>query len=644
MAATSRLISSAVVGSLLVGGSASSARAQVASRLSAPPSVRVANFAAGSLHGVVQDERGEAIAGVVVSALGATTTVAVTDDDGRFEFGLLAPGPYLVRAHLSGFVAPRATNIRVLSNARTTADIALRRAGAVLAAGVGVPGIDTAAPASTDPDVADTAGDDAAPPAETETVWRIRHARRGILKEATIPSEWLVDAERPEDKDGVGGWTGVDVVGRAIGSARVASSFFADTPFSGQLNLLTSGSFDSPDQLLSPDNVPSNIAYARLGAPLGDQADWAVRGAVTQSDISSWTVAGSYATRAPARHRYDLGLSYATQRYDGGNPLTLGDIADGSRNAGNVYGYDSFAVSPALTVTYGAAFARYDYLADRSLLSPRVEVTMSPAASFRVRSSLSRRALAPGAEEFLPPSDSGLWLPPQRTFSSLNRDRSFDAERTTHLEAAVEKDLGASTVSFRAFRQQVDGQLVTLFGTHIPGEPDAKLGHYIVGTAGDAEAQGCSVGFRSLIASRVRGSVEYTMADAELQPSNNVRRLMMVAPSAVRTAPERLHDLSTSVEADVPETATRVLVLYRVSNGFAQPGRGGSSTDPTLGGRFDVQIHQQLPFMNFSNARWEMLLAVRNFFRESGTEQSVYDELLVVQPPKRVVGGVTLRF
>jgi hypothetical protein len=48
--------------------------------------------------------------------------------------------------------------------------------------------------------------------------------------------------------------------------------------------------------------------------------------------------------------------------------------------------------------------------------------------------------------------------------------------------------------------------------------------------------------------------------------------------------------------------------------------------------------------MNFSNARWEMLLAVRNFFRENGTEQSVYDELLVIRPPKRVVGGVTLRF
>jgi hypothetical protein len=39
-----------------------------------------------------------------------------------------------------------------------------------------------------------------------------------------------------------------------------------------------------------------------------------------------------------------------------------------------------------------------------------------------------------------------------------------------------------------------------------------------------------------------------------------------------------------------------------------------------------------------------MLLAVRNFFREVSPDGSVYDELLVVHPPKRVVGGLTLRF
>jgi hypothetical protein len=60
--------------------------------------------------------------------------------------------------------------------------------------------------------------------------------------------------------------------------------------------------------------------------------------------------------------------------------------------------------------------------------------------------------------------------------------------------------------------------------------------------------------------------------------------------------------------------------------------------------RFDVQVNQALPFLNFTNARWEMLVAVSNLFKEDLADTSVYDELLVVRPPKRVLGGVTVRF
>jgi hypothetical protein len=57
-----------------------------------------------------------------------------------------------------------------------------------------------------------------------------------------------------------------------------------------------------------------------------------------------------------------------------------------------------------------------------------------------------------------------------------------------------------------------------------------------------------------------------------------------------------------------------------------------------------VQVNQEMPFLNFTGARWEMLAEVRNLFRSDLFDGSIYDELLVVRPPKRVVGGVTVRF
>jgi hypothetical protein len=39
-----------------------------------------------------------------------------------------------------------------------------------------------------------------------------------------------------------------------------------------------------------------------------------------------------------------------------------------------------------------------------------------------------------------------------------------------------------------------------------------------------------------------------------------------------------------------------------------------------------------------------MLVAVSNVFHRELADGSIYDELLVVRPPKRVPGGVTVRF
>ena len=154
-----------------------------------------------------------------------------------------------------------------------------------------------------------------------------------------------------------------------------------------------------------------------------------MRAALTQGDLASWIVAGEYVTRAPARHRYDIGLSYSTQRYEGGNFAALQSLADGSRNAGALYGFDTFSVTPRLTLTYGGRYARYDYLDGQSLLSPRVALTFQPANHFRISTLLSSRAAAPGAEEFMPRIDSGIWLPPQRTFSSVMTGRPLQAEQ-----------------------------------------------------------------------------------------------------------------------------------------------------------------------------------------------------------------------
>jgi len=606
------------------------------------PVMHVASLAPGSILGVVQDERGVPVFGAVVSALGTTTAIAVTDRLGHFELRTLTPGPYLVRAHLSGYVASRGQLVEVRSSARTSSSIALRRSNVVpapppiVAAGMGVVPEPIAPPA--DAPAADE-GDSANGDNHGEVAWRLRHARRGILKDADVPEEIVVGDTPPDTNI----WGGGSVLGAMSSPARLASNLFATTTFTGQVNLLTSGSFDTPQNLFSGDSFSRSIAYLALGAPVGDKADWTVRAALTQGDIASWIVAGEYTTRAPARHRYDLGWAYSTQRYDGGNLATLSEVTDGSRNAGSMFGVDTFSITPSITLTYGGRYARYDYLEDRSLFSPKVSVTVEPVDHFRVSGLLSRRAVAPGAEEFSPRMESAVWLPPQRTFAPLDPSQPMQAERTNHMEVEVERDFAATTLSVRAFRQHTDDQLVTVFGIDL--DSPARVGHYFVGNVGSIDAVGLSAGIRASIGGRVHGSVEYSTMRAQYASPEEAASILILAGSAARPELERIHDVATAVETDVPETSTRVVVVYRVSNAFARSLPGLIQGErPALDSRFDVQVHQSLPFMDFSTAKWEMLVGVRNFFRDTAPDQSIYDELLVVRPPTRVIGGLTLKF
>jgi hypothetical protein len=367
-----------------------------------------------------------------------------------------------------------------------------------------------------------------------------------------------------------------------------------------------------------------------------------MRGAVTQGDLSSWIVSGSY-RRAPAAHRYAGGLSYGMQRYLGGNADALAAVSEGGRNAGVVYAYDDWTMSPRVSVSYGAKYARYDYLAQQALLSPRASLTVTPSAtdSLKIRAAVSRRAAAPGAEEFSPPS-SGLWLPPERTFSPVSSSRGFMPEQIDHVEIGAEREWAGHIVTgIRAFRQTVDDQIVTLFGVVLPGKAASSLGHYYVASAGDVDASGWGVSVSRTMPAGVRASIDYTNVQSTwVRRPPDAEALALVAVSVLRDNEERVHDLTTSFESTLPVTETRVFIIYKINSRFADAG----AVAARMGTRFDVQLNQSLPFLNFSGARWEMLVAVRSLFSDELLDASVYDELLVVRPPKRVVGGVTVRF
>jgi hypothetical protein len=618
------------------------------------PVVLTASLSAGWIEGVVTDDGQRPIVGAAVTAHGRDLWIVETDSDGRFAVRSVPPGTYLLRVQGRGFTASRREFIQVVPARGTRLDVRLRRSATmspppesrVIAAGMGASQVTASAPLSgSSPPDASTAASPEPAPAETEphdhssSAWRLRHLKRSVLRESTmaLSDPDLVEGEILADKGGfnVGDW--------AIGLARTASSFATNSGVRGRVQLLTSGAFDQPSEDMLTGDLAAGVAYFNLAAPVSTRTSWVVEGATAQGEVSSWFVSGSYATVVAESHALDVHSSYSRQRYAGGNPQALAAFVDGSRSVGGVHVSDRWTLSPRALVTVGGRYEYFDYLNDSALFSPSVAVAVSPADRTWVRARLIREMTAPGAEEFVPQAYGSLALPPQRTFAPLVNGAAFGPQRMRHLDFAIEQDIGSFEVAFSHFRQDVRDQLATIYGIEaVNGAPGPDLGHYSVTNVGGFRARGWGVSVGRPVASHVRGSIEYRMSSAEWTSVANTEALVRHAPSAVRGADELLHDVVTRLDAEVPQTSTRVLATYRLNSRYSQDRL--DVTDPAPEVRFDVQLYQGLPFIT-GRARWELVFAVRNLVGASTDEVgSIYEDLLVVRPPKRVVGGITVQF
>ena len=494
----------------------------------------------GRIHGVVRDDIGRGVSGVSILAMGTTLALARSDSQGHFALAVPA-GDYILRAAREGYVSTYREAVRVNMSAELERNITLLRQGvrpperSILTAGV----------VQTPP----IAGGQAVPTdhSHSEASWRLRHLPRSVLRDGKSPIDPSPDSFRP----------GRSILDQAFsGSARTATTFFTETDFSGQINFLTTSAVDGARGWL-PAQWARGIASVAIGAPVGTHGDWSVRGSLTAGDLSSWVLLGEYAARDSLSHAFRLGMSYSAQGRIDPQAATLAVPATDVRNAGSIYGYDLWRITPGLTLDYGLRLDRYDYVASR-FVSPRIGARIALFERTHLVTLASRRTVAPGADEFLPPASAGLWLPPERTFSSLARNRPLRAEQVRHFEIGVEREFGTETtrrsLSVRRFRHAVRNQVATLFGL----DETSGFGHYYVASPGDVQLDGWGVRLATRMTRRISTSIDYSTGVGLWDHGREARILRHRAPTVVRADRERIHDLSASVDAAVPETSTRV--------------------------------------------------------------------------------------
>ena len=561
------------------------------------PSV-IARPPGGGLVGWVEDTRGTPVAGVVISLFGkgvdAAGLVTLSDSGGRFFLPSLPAGSYTLRALAAGHLPAPARQVTVLPDRDSTFTVSLTPLK------LGAAGKD-AAEAVDDPDS----------DAGAELRWLLRHKRRSVLEDRgqTVPSEDAVAAET------------------AVASARLASWL---TDLGGSVEVMANpagvGVGSVPLGFQAP---PESFSLLRLKGRMGTGGSWSLGGLVADAESTTWRAAAEFILEPGDGHQIEAGSGYGTRLMQ---PLVSG-ARDGrldNRTVGAIFVQDRWQATETVAYTAGARFSYIGFLGDRTHLDPYAAVELKRDARTRVRGTVSSRTIVPGGDLL---TLSVLGSAPAMAFADM--DEQLRPERAIRYELAVDQAMGPATLSARTFYEGVDDQLVNAFS----GPSGARTLRIVNGGGLSARGMGLTVARR--FGDAFSGSVSYTYGHSWRRDPTVVDEAGAL-PDLFAYHDADFHDFVTRLETFIDWSDTRVVAFYRLNS--LTPEVEGKKANAVANTRFEVQLRQGLPFLGaLTRADWEFLLAVRNLFYET-TEGATLDEVAVLNPPKRVLGGISVRF
>jgi hypothetical protein len=263
------------------------------------------------------------------------------------------------------------------------------------------------------------------------------------------------------------------------------------------------------------------------------------------------------------------------------------------------------------------------FLREATHLDPMASLELRRDANTRLRGSMTMRTLVPGGDLL---TVSSLAAAP--SMNPARMDESLRAQQSVRFELAMDHSVGPITLRAQAFYEGVRDQLLGSFEG-----PTRSLG---IINAGDLAARGMGLTVSRRFGHVLSGQVTYTYG-------HSWRESPIVSTGGLASYRESdFHDIVARVETFIPESDTRLAAVYRFNS--LSPVGAGEEGSATRSSRFDVQVNQALPFLGgWTRADWDLLLAVRNLFYEP-SEGAVLDEVAVVHPPTRVLGGVAVRF
>jgi hypothetical protein len=363
------------------------------------------------------------------------------------------------------------------------------------------------------------------------------------------------------------------------------------------------------------DGTGSAARLMRLKGQFPSGGRWDVGGLLYQSDTPRWRTVTEAVVVPFTNHEITLTTAWAN-RFFVVDSLRSPDEPPEQALEGVLVARDRWRLIKPLALSVGGRYSYVGFVANAHHFDPLVALEWTPGRGTAVRASMSSRTLVPGGGSLA----LSLFDP------IVPASRDVPLAHSFRTELAAERVKGATRLTARAFREEISNPFVNV----LMGPFDVEARTIPLGARMVIRGAGASISHR--LGKVVEGSLSYSLGHAH-RPLG-VGAEPAGAGEAAFLVPEGIyHDFVGRLSTSIEPTDTRVSAFSRLV-----ATKSGSRF------RYEVQLQQVLPFVERpTGTLWTLVVAMRNLPWEP-QEDDALSGIAEANPPRRVLGGVSVQF
>ena len=524
-----------------------------------------------------------------------------SDSRGFFQSAQLTPGTYFLEVSHQGYQPITATKFTIDSGQTTSLDIILR-------------------------DIIEYINNNEDPRNwDLETVLRSTSDRRLIFR--NLPG-----------------------VASPVGEER-SSPFYRN----GSMNIASSSLLSGESYLFHPQSsqngVSTNFAFAE---PLGSHSRMILSGQIDSGSGTFWRFRDTFNYRPDNNHDYSVSVGYG--RMNGNNPgngtipAQLLSKESELRESGvetlafGLEGNTKFL--DLFSVKYGFDYSRLHYGTSKSFINPSLQIVVTPAEGWSIRTSLSSRRANDSNTVVLADGEM-LNLAESTLVTMVGNQASMSQIR--HTEIAAEKTIAQGTnVEVSVYQDRIKGSGLPLMITTIT--PLKQKSQIIQLNEDNSSQRGARLTLKQRITDNLSGSVAYVYGESTGIPEFNelVSSEYLNGRLADYMRQSGQHSITGSLSAAIPLTKTTVLAVLRwyTQNPLIPADWFSDRMDiGTKSANFEIRQAVPLPDIIGTEGQWDVWVDMRNVLNQGREVLAVTDgEIVLNRNPRAVRFGISLNF